>query len=71
MSRFLIISLLFLASCSGSVRVSKNIPKHGAVPETNPARVDNVSVDIYSSTAFFSFLYSNSAGCYVYHVPNI
>lgn len=55
MSRFLIISLLFLASCSGSVRVSKNIPKHGAVPETNPARVDNVSVDIYSSTAFLVF----------------
>ena len=55
MSRFLIMSLLFLASCSGSVRVSKTTPKHGAVPETNPVMVDSVSVDRSSSTAFLVF----------------
>tara|TARA_R110000851_G_C12993042_1_gene557540 strand:+ start:440 stop:691 length:252 start_codon:yes stop_codon:yes gene_type:complete len=55
MSRFLIISLLFLASCSGSVRVNKTVPKHGAVPELNPVRADGISVDRFSSTAFLVF----------------
>jgi len=55
MSRFLIISLLFLVSCSGSLRVNRDVIKHGAVPEVNPVKTESVSVDRFSTTAFLVF----------------
>ncbi len=55
MSRLLIISLIFLVSCSGSLRVNKTVPKHGSVPEVNPVRTEGISVNRFSSTAFLVF----------------
>jgi hypothetical protein len=55
MNRFLIIPLLFLMSCSGSLRVNQDVAKHGNVPVINPVETEIVSVDRFSRTAFFVF----------------
>jgi len=53
MSRFLILSLLFLVSCSDSLRVNRDVMKHGAVPEVNPVREESIIIDKESNYAFW------------------
>ena len=53
MKKLLIPIILCLASCSGYVKVDDKLYQHGAVPQTNPVKSEQVIIDKKSNYAFW------------------
>ena len=53
MKKLLIIFLLCISGCSGYVKVDDGIYQHGAVPQENPAKSNQVVVEKDSYYAFW------------------